>query len=165
MRYRFRKSWMEITAVSLLGVGGLLIACRLTPGCPLARATDGKSSASANSTGEEGTSTHTRTPREVEHADAASFERQVLRSEVPVLVDFYADWCVPCRTLAPTLEELAREMPDAKIVKVNVDQSPQLAARYRVSSIPSLLVFNSGEVTAEHVGVASKDRLKALLER
>ena len=67
--------------------------------------------------------------------------------------------------LAPTLEELAQEIPDAKIVKVNVDQSPQLAARYRVSSIPSLLVFNSGEVTAEHVGLADKDQLKVLLGR
>ena len=110
-------------------------------------------------------STHSQTPREVEHADETSFERQVLGSDVPVLVDFYADWCVPCRMLAPTLEELVREMPDAKIVKVNVDQSPQLAARYRVNSIPSLLVFNGGEVTAEHVGLADKDQLKALLGR
>ena len=164
MKYRFRKGWMEITAVSLLGVGGLLIACRFTPGCPLARATDGKSSANVNST-EEAMSTEIQTPREVEHADEASFERQVLRSEVPVLVDFYADWCVPCRMRAPTLEELAREMPDAKIVKVNVDQSPQLAARYRASSIPTLLVFNGGEVTAAHVGLADKDQLKALLGR
>ncbi|NQT12091.1 MAG: thioredoxin, partial [Planctomycetes bacterium] len=100
-----------------------------------------------------------------EYAGNESFAREVLESEVPALVDFYADWCGPCRALAPTLEELARETPDAKIVKVNVDENPELAVQYGVSSIPSLAVFKDGQVTARHLGVASKAELKALLSR
>ena len=80
-----------------------------------------------------------------------------------MLVDFYADWCRPCQALAPVLEELARETRDAKIVKVNVDESPQLAAAYRISSIPSLIVFKDGKPTAVHQGLASKKQLKWLL--
>jgi thioredoxin 1 len=82
---------------------------------------------------------------------------------VPVLVDFYADWCRPCQQLAPLLEELAAETPDARIVKVNVDHSPSLAAEYGVNSIPSLKVFKKGEVTDQVVGLASKNQLRALL--
>jgi thioredoxin 1 len=100
---------------------------------------------------------------EVEHADEANFERLVLNSDVPVLVDFYADWCGPCRMVAPVLEELARETSDARIVKVNVDHSPQLAARYDINSIPALKVFEDGTVTDQHVGLANKSRLKKML--
>jgi len=82
-----------------------------------------------------------------------------------VLVDFYADWCRPCQLLAPVLEELARETPDAKIVKVNVDDSPALAAQYGISAIPSLLVFKGGQIAAERTGLVSKAALKALIER
>jgi thioredoxin 1 len=103
--------------------------------------------------------------RKVEHASDESFTRQVLESEVPTLVDFYAEWCGPCRALSPTLEELARETGDAQIIKVNVDENPQLAARYGVTSIPSLAVFKDGQVTARHMGLASKAELKALLSR
>ena len=110
-------------------------------------------------------STHIHAPREVEHADEATFQQEVLRSDVPVLVDFHADWCGACQTLSPALERLARELPEAKIVKVNVDQNPRLAARYRVSAIPNLLVFKHGQITAEHVGLADKDQLRALLTR
>jgi thioredoxin 1 len=165
MRHRFRKGWLAITAVSLLGVGGLLIACRFTPGCPLAPPSDRESSVSSDSTGGEAVSTEVHAPRKVEYADEATFDQEVLRSDVPVLVDFYADWCPPCRALAPTLQQLAPQMPDAKIVKVNVDESPQLAARYGVDSIPNLKVFKDGQVTAEHVGLASKDQLRALVQR
>jgi len=105
------------------------------------------------------------TMRRVEHVDQADFEQQVLRSPVPVLVDFYADWCGPCRAIAPVLEELARETPRARIVKVNVDDNPELAAQYRISAIPQLLVFANGEVVAQHLGLASKAELKALLHR
>lgn len=103
--------------------------------------------------------------RKVEHASGESFARQVLESEVPTLVDFYAEWCSPCRALSPTLDELARETTDAQIVKVNVDENPELAARYGVSSIPSLAVFKDGQITARHSGLASKAELKALLGR
>ncbi|NUQ63537.1 MAG: thioredoxin [Pirellulales bacterium] len=101
----------------------------------------------------------------VQHANEDTFSREVLGSNVPVLVDFYADWCGPCQRLAPTLEELARDTPDAKVVKVNVDHSPRLAARYGVDSIPSVKVFKNGEVVAEHVGLASKLQLLDLLRR
>jgi thioredoxin 1 len=99
----------------------------------------------------------------VEHATEATFGQQVLASPSPVLVEFYADWCAPCQALAPVLEELARETPGAKIVKVNVDHEPKLAARYGVGPIPRFLVLRGGEVAADHVGTASKDRLKAML--
>jgi thioredoxin 1 len=82
-----------------------------------------------------------------------------------VLVEFYADWCPTCRAMAPTLEQLAGEMPGAKIVKVNVDDSPQLASRYGIDSIPSLLVFKDGQVVAAHVGLASRDQLRELVSR
>ncbi len=101
----------------------------------------------------------------VEHTGLADFAEKVLRSEVPVLVDFYADWCGPCRALAPVLEELARELPQARIVKVNVDQAPDLAAQYGVSAIPTLLVFKNGSVVNEHMGLASKASLKSWLTR
>ena len=81
------------------------------------------------------------TTRKVEYVSLASFDQTVLKSDVPVLVDFYADWCGPCRALSPTLTELAREMPDAKIVKVNIDRDRNLASRYKVTAIPSLRVF------------------------
>jgi thioredoxin 1 len=121
-----------------------------------------------NSAGEENMSTAESknvSARRVEHAETASFEAKVLQSSEPVLVDFYADWCGPCRMLAPVLEDLARELPSGKVVKVNVDHSPELASAYRISSIPSVMVFKDGQVTARHVGMASKDRLKAMLTR
>jgi thioredoxin 1 len=99
----------------------------------------------------------------VHHADERNFREVVLNSDVPVLVDFYADWCGPCRMLAPVLEDLARETIEAKVVKINVDHSPQLAAHYGISSIPSLKVFRDGEVVDEHVGLARKSQLKNML--
>ena len=98
------------------------------------------------------------------HVDTASFDEQVLRSDVPVLVDFYASWCGPCSRLAPTLEALAAESPGARVVKVNVDDSPELAARYDIHSMPSLLVFMNGRVMARQKGVVSKSQLKAMLD-
>jgi thioredoxin 1 len=99
----------------------------------------------------------------IEHVDAGNFESQVLRSEVPVLVDFYAEWCGPCRALSPMLEELARENPGTKIVKINVDENPDLAAEYAVDSIPNLLVFKGGGPVARHRGLADKTALKKIL--
>ncbi len=102
---------------------------------------------------------------QVVHVSQTEFDQVVLESEVPVLVDFYADWCGPCRALAPTLDQLAKQVPDAKVVKVNVDNSQELAIRYQVSSIPALMVFNGGRVTAQHAGLASLPQLKGLLGR
>lgn len=101
----------------------------------------------------------------VHHADEANFAELVPNSDAPVLVAFYADWCGPCRMIAPVLEKLAEETTDARIVKVNVDQNPQLAARYGIHSIPSLLIFEKSRVTGRHVGVVSKAQLQAWLSR
>jgi thioredoxin 1 len=80
-----------------------------------------------------------------------------------VLVDFYADWCGPCQMLAPVLEELARETPSAKIVKVNVDQSRQLATRYGINAIPSVMVFREGKMVSRYTGLADKAQLQKML--
>ena len=101
----------------------------------------------------------------VQHANETNFDSLVLKSDVPVLVDFYADWCGPCQRLAPTLEELAGETPDARIVKVNVEDSPNLAAQYGIDSIPSLKVFKHGAVTEQLVGPANKNQLKSMISR
>jgi thioredoxin 1 len=101
----------------------------------------------------------------IEHVDASTFNEKVLQSAVPVLVDFYAEWCGPCKALAPVLEDFARENPDAKIFKVNVDENHELANRYRIESIPSLLVFKSSELSARHMGFADKAALKQLVTR
>ncbi len=106
----------------------------------------------------------TRQQGRVEHADASNFKQIVLDADTPVLVDFYADWCGPCRQLAPVLEELARETPDARIVKVNIDHARELAQRYRVSSIPTVLVFRDGKPASQLVGLAPKATLRQMLE-
>jgi thioredoxin 1 len=101
--------------------------------------------------------------RVVLHASEATFDEHVLRAEVPVLVDFYASWCGPCQLLAPTLDLLAAETPQAKVVKIDIDDNPELAARYAVRSVPSLMVFRGGRVVARQSGGASKAQLKTML--
>jgi thioredoxin 1 len=115
-------------------------------------------------TGETAMPIATKQENKVHHADEENFAELVLDSDVPVLVDFYADWCGPCRMIAPVLDELARETTGAKIVKVNVDQSPDLAARYGVNSIPNLKIFDDGKVVDEQVGLVNKARLKKMLD-
>ncbi len=99
----------------------------------------------------------------VEHAGDADFQQKVLGASVPVLVDFYADWCGPCRMIAPVLEEIASEFPNVRVVKVNVDQSPGLATKYGIESIPALMVFQQGRVINQHVGLANKAQLRSML--
>lgn len=94
----------------------------------------------------------------------ADFDKEVLQSDVPVLVDFWATWCMPCKMLAPVIEELAAEAKGYKVGKVDVDQEPELARKYRVMSIPTVLVFKNGEVAASSVGVQSKEALENLLK-
>ncbi len=99
----------------------------------------------------------------VDHANDADFQAKVIDAEGPVLVDFYADWCGPCRMIAPALVELAREEPAARIIKVNVDDSPNVAAHYRIESIPALMVFENGQPVKRQLGVMTKDQLRNML--
>jgi thioredoxin 1 len=159
MKSRFSTKWAGLAASVLVGTAGVLAYCHVTSDCLFASTPN--SNLTPELTGEKPMSTDLQNA--VIYADEESFGEEVLDSKVPVLVDFYADWCGPCRALSPVLEQLADETPNAKIVKVNVDENPQLAGRYRVSSIPNLLVFRDGKVTDQQVGLASKQQLKTLL--
>jgi thioredoxin 1 len=93
-----------------------------------------------------------------------NFEAEVLQSTLPVIVDFYADWCGPCKMIAPALEEIANELAGrVKIAKVNVDEQSALAQRYHVQSLPTLLYFQNGEVVNQVIGATSKKNILARL--
>jgi thioredoxin 1 len=91
-----------------------------------------------------------------------NWKKEVLESPTPVLVDFWAEWCPPCRTMNPVIESLAK---DYKVCKVNVDNNQELAPRYHIDSIPALFIFKNGNVVAQHVGVTPESTLRAELER
>ena len=96
----------------------------------------------------------------------AEFEEKVLKSDVPVLVDFWAEWCGPCKRIGPSVEQLATEYAGkAKVFKLDVDQDPTIASHYGVMSIPALLVFKGGKVVDQMVGAASKQTIAQLIER
>ncbi len=99
------------------------------------------------------------------HADVSNFDEAVLQAEGPVLVDFYADWCRPCQQLAPLLERVAENLTEGRIVKVNVENSPQLADRYDVEAIPALLVFVNGQLVDRAVGARDERDVRRLLQQ
>lgn len=92
-----------------------------------------------------------------------NFDSEVLGSDKPVLVDFWAEWCMPCRMLSPVVDEVASENSAVSVGKINVDEQPELAARFGVMSIPTLIVFKNGEAVQRSVGVIPKAQVEALL--
>lgn len=92
-----------------------------------------------------------------------SFKQVVLRAEQPVLVDFWADWCGPCRKMAPVIDEIAAEASAVKVCKVNVDDNPQLAGLYHISSVPTLMLFRGGKPAAMTTGMHSKESVMQLI--
>ncbi|MBC7321046.1 thioredoxin [bacterium] len=101
----------------------------------------------------------------VKAVNSSNFDSEVLNADIPVLVDFWAEWCMPCKMLSPIVEEISRELSDKiKVVKVNVDENPDLATSYGIQAIPTLLVFKDGNVVGEIVGYISKKTLKDKLE-
>jgi thioredoxin 1 len=99
------------------------------------------------------------------HVSDASFEADVLQSEIPALVDFWAEWCGPCKMIAPILDEIADEYDGKiKVCKVNVDSNPETAAKFNVRGIPTLLVFKNGVIEATKVGALSKGQLTEFVE-
>ena len=99
------------------------------------------------------------------HISDESFEEEVLQSERPVLIDYWAEWCGPCKMIAPVLDEIATEYSDRlKVVKLNIDDNPQTPPKYGIRGIPTLMVFKNGQVEATKVGAVSKAQLPAFLD-
>lgn len=99
----------------------------------------------------------------VVHVTNESFEKEVLQSEIPVLVDFWAPWCGPCKMLSPIIDEIAQSVTHVKVCKVNTDEADQIAIRYRVMSIPTLILFKNGQPAATSIGLKSKSEVMQFL--
>jgi thioredoxin 1 len=99
------------------------------------------------------------------HVTSADFESSVLKSDKPVLVDFWAEWCGPCRMIAPALDEIADENRKVQIAKVNVDHEQELAHRYQVSSIPTFILFKDGQVADRMMGAMPKSSFESFIDR
>ena len=100
---------------------------------------------------------------EIIHGSDATFDDDVMKSEIPVLVDFWAPWCGPCRMVVPIVEEIARERSDIKVGKINVDENPELAGQFGVMSIPTLVVMKNGKIVKQSMGAKPKSAILAML--
>ena len=97
------------------------------------------------------------------HINKDNFHKEVLNSEKPVLLDFFASWCGPCRMVAPILDEIAAERQDIKVCKVDIDEQPELASRYRVMSVPMLMVMKEGKIVEQSIGARPKHQILAMM--
>jgi len=97
------------------------------------------------------------------NVNRAEFE-QLIAGDTPVLVDFWASWCGPCRMMSPIVEEIAKEHTEIRVAKVNVDNEPELAQRYKVMNIPTLLMFRGGDIIKRQIGAVSKSRLEEMIQ-
>ena len=97
------------------------------------------------------------------HINKDNFHKEVINSEKPVLLDFWAPWCGPCRMIAPTLDEIAEEREDIKVCKVDIDEQPELASRYRIMSVPTLMVLKNGIIVDQSIGARPKHQILAMV--
>ena len=97
------------------------------------------------------------------HINKENFHKEVLNSDKPVLLDFFASWCGPCRMVGPILDEIAQEREDIKVCKVNIDEQPELASRYRIMTIPTLMVLKNGQIVEQSVGAKPKHQILAMV--
>ena len=98
------------------------------------------------------------------HINKHNFQEEVMNSEKPVLMDFWASWCGPCRMVGPIIDEIAAEHPEYKVVKINVDEEPELASRYQVVSIPTLMVVKNGQIVSQSAGARPKNQILEMLK-
>ena len=97
------------------------------------------------------------------HVNKDNFHKEVLSSEKPVLLDFFASWCGPCRMVGPILDEIAEERDDIKVCKVDIDEQPELASRYRIMSVPTLMVLKNGNIVDQSIGARPKHQILAMV--